>query len=163
MLKILFVCMGNICRSPAAEGIMNQLLINEKLDDKVFVDSAGTIDFHSQELPDERMRRQAKIRGYVLDSKARQFDPKKDFEEFNYIVTMDNDNFRVINNWDIKKKYSNKIYKMAEFSSDKSIKEIPDPFYGANKEFDNVLDILEDCTKTFLNKIKTDIERINKK
>jgi protein-tyrosine phosphatase len=163
MKKVIFVCMGNICRSPAAEGIMKQLIKNEKLEDQIYVDSAGTLDFHTNELPDERMRLHAKERGYFLDSLARQFNPKIDFEKFDYIVTMDDYNFKVINDWDKNKTYTNKIFKMKDFSSDKSVKEVPDPYYGESEKFEEVLDILEDTTKNLLTKIRSDIARDNKK
>jgi protein-tyrosine phosphatase len=159
MINVLFVCMGNICRSPAAEGILKKLIVDDNLENKISVDSAGTIGYHSGELPDERMRKHALDRGYNLDSRARQFNPKKDFEEFDYIVTMDDDNYSDIVGKDHYKIYLNKILKMTDFYSNKSVKEVPDPYYGGSNGFENVLDILEDSTKNLLKKIRTDIER----
>lgn len=155
--------MGNICRSPAAEGIFKKLVEVEKLENKISIDSAGTIGYHAGELPDERMRRHGQTRGYTLDSRARQFNPKKDFDEFDYIITMDNDNYSNIVNLDRKKSYSNKIIKMADFISDKNIAEVPDPYYSGSDGFEFVLDILENGTKNLLVKIKEDVAGITQK
>lgn len=163
MKKVLFVCMGNICRSPAAEGIMKKLVHEENLENQIIADSAGTINYHEGELPDARMREHASNRGYQLDSLARQFNPKIDFEKYDYIITMDDYNYNVILEWDRFKKYKSKILKMRDFSSDKKITEVPDPYYGDEKDFENVLDILEDASKNLINKIKSDIERDDKK
>ena len=157
MKKILFVCMGNICRSPAAEGIIKKYIENEKLENKIYVESAGTIDYHTGELPDDRMRRHGLTRGYTFDSRARQFNPDKDFDEFDLIITMDNDNYSNIRGLDNKNVYSHKINKMADFISDKNITEVPDPYYSGTDGFEFVLDILEDGTKNLLTKIKEDL------
>lgn len=158
MPKVLFVCMGNICRSPAAEGIFRKLVETEKLENIIKIDSAGTIGYHSGEMPDARMRSHALKRGYELSSRARQFNPAKDFEEFDYIVTMDNDNYSDITELDNKNIYKNKIIKMCDFSSDKSVKEVPDPYYSGATGFEFVLDILEDATKNLLKIIKSDVK-----
>ena len=158
MIKVLFVCMGNICRSPAAEGVFKKLVQSEKLDNFIEVDSAGTIGYHTGELPDARMREHASLRGYILTSRARQFDAKNDFEKFDYIVTMDDDNYSRILSLDKKNLYNQKIFKMTSFSSDKSVTEVPDPYYGGSDAFENVLDILEDSTNNLLRKIKSDVD-----
>jgi len=163
MVKVLFVCMGNICRSPAAEGIFTKFVEHVNLENNIYIDSAGTIGYHAGELPDERMRRHASTRGYNLGSRARQFNPKKDFEEFDYIVTMDNENYSNVLKMDHKNEFQNKIFKMASFISDKNVSEVPDPYYGGSEGFEFVLDILEDGSKNLLTKIKEDLERNNKK
>jgi protein-tyrosine phosphatase len=150
--------MGNICRSPAAEGVFKKLVQSENLENIIEVDSAGTIGYHSGEMPDARMRQHASQRGYNLISRARQFDAKKDFEEFDYIVTMDDDNYSSIISLDKKNLHKQKIFKMTSFSSDKSVTEVPDPYYGGSEGFENVLDILEDSTNNLLRKIKSDVE-----
>jgi protein-tyrosine phosphatase len=162
MVKVLFVCMGNICRSPAAEGIFKKYVEEAKLDNKISIDSAGTIGYHAGELPDERMRKHALTRGYNLDSRARQFNPKQDFEEFDYIVTMDDDNYSDIKKLDSKKLYVDKIFKMGDFITDKNVSEVPDPYYGGSEGFEYVINILESGSKNLLTKIKTDLERNNK-
>jgi protein-tyrosine phosphatase len=161
MIKVLFVCMGNICRSPAAEGIFKKLVADSNLRDDIFIDSAGTIGYHSGELPDARMRRHALARGYDLDSRARQFNLKNDFEEFDFIITMDNDNYADITKLDSKNIYINKIFRMVDFLSDKNVSEVPDPYYGGAEGFEFVIDVLEDGTKNLLTKIKKDFERNN--
>lgn len=154
--------MGNICRSPAAEGIFKKFVLNANLERKISIDSAGTIGYHSGEMPDSRMRKHALTRGYNLDSRARQFNPKQDFEEFDYIITMDNDNYADIKKLDIKKLYADKILKMADFISDKNVSEVPDPYYGGTEGFEYVINILESGSKNLLTKIKVDLERNNK-
>ena len=161
MIRVLFVCMGNICRSPAAEGIFRKYTENANLAEQISIDSAGTIGYHSGELPDARMRKHALTRGYNLDSRARQFNPKRDFTDFDYIITMDNDNYSNITNLDSKNLYSNKILKMADFISDKNVREVPDPYYGGSEGFEFVINILEDGSKNLLTKIKDDLERNN--
>ncbi|HSD62998.1 MAG TPA: low molecular weight protein-tyrosine-phosphatase, partial [Ignavibacteriaceae bacterium] len=115
-IKILFVCMGNICRSPAAEGILKSMAEKEKISDKLLISSAGTIDYHSGEEPDKRMRSHAADRGYFLKSKARKFDSDKDFDKYDYIIVMDNSILSEISALDRKKSYSGKIHKMTEYS-----------------------------------------------
>ena len=161
MIKVLFVCTGNICRSPAAEGIFKKFVRDANLENDISIDSAGTIGYHSGELPDARMRKHASVRGYNLDSRARQFNPKKDYEEFDYIITMDDYHYTDLIQLDRKKLYTNKLFKMADFISDKDISEVPDPYYGGAEGFEFVIDILEDGTKNLLTKIKKDLERNN--
>ena len=161
MIKVLFVCTGNICRSPAAEGIFKKFVRDANLENDISIDSAGTIGYHSGELPDARMRKHASARGYNLDSRARQFNPKKDYEEFDYIITMDDYNYTDLIQLDRKKLYTNKLFKMADFISDKDISEVPDPYYGGAEGFEFVIDILKDGTKNLLTKIKKDLERNN--
>ena len=160
--KILFVCMGNICRSPAAEGIAKKILEEKGLNGTIEIDSAGTLDYHTGELPDQRMIRHASKRGYVLDSVARQFNPYTDFEKFDYIITMDNDNYSAITLLDKKDKYKNKVMKIVNFSKKIKINEVPDPYYSGSQGFEFVLDILEDAVEGVINQIEDDIRRENK-
>jgi protein-tyrosine phosphatase len=154
--------MGNICRSPAAEGIAKKLVEKKGLNSSIEIDSAGTLDYHTGELPDERMIKHASKRGYILDSRARQFNPKKDFEYFDYIVTMDNDNYDKITSLDKNNECNNKIFKMVSFSKKQMVNEVPDPYYTGSDGFEFVLDILEDSVEGLLNKVEDDIRRENK-
>lgn len=154
MINILFVCMGNICRSPSAEAVMKYLVENEGLDKQIFVDSAGTIGYHEGEPADARMKKHASKRGYNLTSIARQFR-LEDFEKFDYIITMDRENYKDILALDPQRKYSHKVFMMTDFSSN-GYEEVPDPYYGGEAGFELVLDILEDSTKGLLDKIKSD-------
>jgi len=160
--RILFVCMGNICRSPAAEGIAKKLIERKGLDGTIEIDSAGTLDYHTGELPDSRMIKHASKRGYQLDSKARQFNPEKDFEYFDYIVTMDDDNYNEITSLDRNNIYKNKVFKMVSFRTKLKVDEVPDPYYSGSDGFEYVLDILEDSIEGLLKKVEDDIRRENK-
>ena len=156
-IRILFVCMGNICRSPAAEGILKTMVEKEKLTDRIEIDSAGTIDYHAGESPDPRMRSHAASRGYFLKSKARHFDPKTDFENFDYIITMDDDIFNEINGLDKRKVYSSRIHKMVEFNRLIKADEVPDPYLGGPEGFEKVMDILVDACHGLLKRLKDEL------
>lgn len=156
--KILFVCMGNICRSPAAEGIMKQLVENENLGENIFVDSAGTIGYHAGEPADARMRKYAGKRGYELTSISRKFNPVTDFENFDYIITMDNDNYDDISFLDRGGKFHHKLFKMVDFNRNLKVSEVPDPYYSGTDGFELVLDILEDACEGLLQKVKNEIK-----
>jgi Protein-tyrosine-phosphatase len=142
--KILFVCMGNICRSPAAEGIMKAKLKEKGLENKYYIDSAGIYGYHEGELPDPRMRKHAEPRGYILTSRSR---PVKydDFFDFDLIVGMDDSNIS-----DLKRKAPDelsrqKIRRMTNFCRNFSDDHVPDPYYGGASGFEKVLDLLEDA------------------
>jgi protein-tyrosine phosphatase len=159
--KVLFVCLGNICRSPSAEAVLKKLIKEQILEDKIEVDSAGTIDYHTGESSDKRMKKHAEKRGYMLDHLARQFSSKKDFEEADYIVTMDDENYIDINSLDIQNKFRNKIFKMSQFAGKIKFNKVPDPYYKGPEGFEEVLDLLEDSCKVLLEKIKDDIKSEN--
>lgn len=156
MIKILFVCMGNICRSPAAEGIMKALVNQNGIKNKFFIDSAGTIDYHEGELPDPRMIQVASERGYDLNHKARQMT-KADLENFDYIITMDDGIHKSVLRLDPQKKYHNKIFRMTDFLTTMKSDEIPDPYYGTKKDFEYTLDLIEDASKALFNFVQKDL------
>lgn len=148
--KILFVCMGNICRSPSAEAIMKKLLSQDGLNESVYIDSAGTIDYHAGEFPDERMSKYATNRGLRLDHIARQFNPKSDFDNFDLILTMDHGNYADIKSLDRSGKYTSKIKMVTDYCTIHNVKEVPDPYYGEKENFEQVLNILEDACNGIL-------------
>jgi len=154
--KILFVCLGNICRSPAAEAVMTKLLKSNNLSDSVEVNSAGTIDYHEGEPADARMSVYAEKRSYKLTSIARKFNPDTDFKKFDYIITMDDNNFEEIKALDLDNRFTKKIYRMADFSKNYDVAEIPDPYFGGREGFENVLDILEDSAAGLIEKLEND-------
>ena len=153
-ISVLFVCLGNICRSPAAEAIFISLLEKKGLSDDFIVDSAGTGSWHIGKKADSRMRNAAARRDLNILSRARQIN-SKDFDQFNYILAMDNSNFRNIQ--DLKNTISStdfaSIKKIQDFRSVFNEQEVPDPYFGGDDGFDYVLDILEDSVSGFLESI----------
>lgn len=142
--KILFVCLGNICRSPAAENIMNHLIAEANLKEQIICDSAGTCSYHIGAPPDPRMIAAAKARGMTFVGKARQFQ-KTDFEKFDLILAMDWENYRDILSLDREGKYKHKVKMMCDFCTKYEDKEVPDPYYGGAEGFNYVIDLLMDA------------------
>ena len=153
MIKVLFVCLGNICRSPAAEGIMKRLINKNDLQDIIEVDSAGTSGWHEGDLPDERMRAHGETRGYDFSSRARKF-VKSDFDNYDFIIVMDDSNYKNVKSLTSNDSEVAKIKKMTEFSVQYKHTEIPDPYYGGPSGFEFVLDLLEDACEGLLQAIK---------
>ncbi len=139
--KTLFVCLGNICRSPSAEGVMKKLAAGLPVE----VQSAGTAGYHIGELPDPRTRSHARKRGYELISRAQQFDPVRHFEQFDRIIAMDANNLSDLKAMDRSKKYHHKLSLMTEYCERMDVNGVPDPYYSGPEGFEHVLDILEDA------------------
>ncbi len=146
MIKILFVCMGNICRSPTAEGVLRQFLRQQKLDGRVEVDSAGTHGYHVGEAPDQRTQRAAASRGYDLSSmRARKVAPQ-DLDYFDLILAMDNNNLEVLKRICPPEKYE-RLGLFMSYAKNFDDDEVPDPYYGLGHGFDLVLDMVEDASR----------------
>ena len=150
-VKVLFVCLGNICRSPMAEGAFRYHVEQAGLADKFLIDSAGTAAYHVGNLADERMRGVAASRGLVLSSTARQIT-KEDTETFDYILAMDRQNFVDIS--DLSDHMLANLYLMREFDEEKDQEDVPDPYYGGIEGFENVYQLLMRSTKKLLEDIK---------
>ncbi len=153
-IRLLFVCLGNICRSPAAEGIMAAVVEKYDLQGVIEVDSAGTSGWHDGELPDDRMRSHGERRGYDFCSRARKFK-KADLHDFDYIVVMDRQIFDDVRAFAINQEQKDKIHMMTEYSRQYAHHDhIPDPYYGGASGFELVLDLLEDACEGLLQSIR---------
>ncbi|MEI8113337.1 MAG: low molecular weight protein-tyrosine-phosphatase [Bacteroidia bacterium] len=154
MKHVLFVCLGNICRSPSAEAVFNAMTENEGLGNELLCDSAGTLAYHAGEPADYRMKQFAKKRGYILTSISRPVDPKTDFDRFDFIIGMDQQNVidlkSMVRNEDDKKR----IFLMTDFCSDEKHDGVPDPYFGGAAGFELVLDILEDACSGLIRKLQ---------
>lgn len=150
-VRVLFVCLGNICRSPAAEGVFLHLLKEKGLSDNFFVDSAGTSSFHVGELADSRMRTHASQRGIELPSRARQF-VAEDFKDFDWIIAMDDSNFKNCLSFSTSDDETGKLLKMADFAPKSGLSEVPDPYYGGPQGFETVLDMVTEGSENLIKK-----------
>ncbi|MHC1778713.1 MAG: low molecular weight protein-tyrosine-phosphatase [Bacteroidales bacterium] len=155
--RILFVCLGNICRSPAAESIFRKKVELAGEGKMYEIDSAGLNGYHNGENADPRMRRAASERGYNITSISRKIEPITDFEKFDMIICMDDSNVSQLNRLANRDDYRSKIYKMTSFSERGRYSEVPDPYYSSDSGFRTVLDILEDCSDGLINRIKNDL------
>ena len=151
--RILFICLGNICRSPAAEGVMRELVHHAGRDDEFEIDSAGIGGWHVGQLPDNRMRNHGAQRGYKFDSRARQFS-KNDFSHFDYIFVMDHDNFRAVSAMAPTPVDQVKVRMLTDYlQHHPNASVVPDPYYGGPEDFDYALDLIEDACQGLLNRL----------
>lgn len=152
--KLLFVCLGNICRSPAAENIMNHLVQEAGLSEMITCDSAGTSSYHLGSPPDSRMASATRQRGIPVDGTARQFQ-RSDFEEFDLILAMDQENYQNILALDSQGRYRDKVKLMCDFCTHHQEREVPDPYYGGPEGFNEVINLLLDACQGLLQKLKS--------
>ncbi|NOR73870.1 MAG: low molecular weight phosphotyrosine protein phosphatase [Draconibacterium sp.] len=157
--KVLFVCMGNICRSPSAEAVFAGIVKNNDLTQNFEIDSAGTTGYHVGHPADRRMQSHAIKRGFNLTSISRKFHPETDFDHFDYIIGMDDENMYSLKNMTRNEGDLNKLHKMTDFCTECKYTEVPDPYYGGSEGFELVLDLLEDsCAGLLENTIQNDKE-----
>ena len=154
--KVLFVCLGNICRSPAAHGIFEHIVRENGMQDVIEVDSAGTYGGHRGELPGKRMRHAALYRGFALTHRSRPVS-SLDFLDFDLVVAMDDQNYEDLMHLAPSVEATHKIRRMADFLQRRKMPYIPDPYYMGTEGFTLVLDLLEDgCQNLFDSIVKAE-------
>jgi len=153
MIKVLFICMGNICRSPTAEGIFNDLIKKENLSHLITVDSAGTHAYHVGNPPDYRAQTTAQKRNIDLSKQSARRVRVSDFKEFDYILAMDKDNLLDLQEI-CPTEYIHKVRLFLEYVPHLNIKEVPDPYYGGPSGFDRVLDLVEMASEGLLKELR---------
>jgi len=153
LLRVLFVCMGNICRSPMAEGTFRHHVRLAGLAEQITCDSAGTHDYHFGDPPDPRAQLAASRRGYDLSAlRARQVKPS-DFSEFDYVLAMDKVNLRLLQRL-CPPQHAHKLKLYMEFGADTEAREVPDPYYGGPQGFEHVLDLVEQAAQGLLRHLR---------
>ena len=152
-MKVLFVCMGNICRSPTAEGVFRQLAEQQIPELKVHVDSAGTHAYHRGEPPDKRAQAAALRRGIDLSMQVSRVLGEEDFRHFDYIIGMDSDNVDKLLER-CPEEYSDRVFLFMNFASDSSYTEVPDPYFGGPTGFEKVLDLVEVASQGLVEAIR---------
>lgn len=154
MIRVLFVCMGNICRSPTAHGVFESLVRQAALSDQIQIDSAGTHAYHVGEMPDARAQQEARRRGFDLSAQRARRVADTDFDEFDYILAMDTVNMEALRAR-CPARHVKKIHFLLEFASGIDDKQVPDPYYGGNNGFGVVLDLVESGASGFLAFLKS--------
>ena len=150
--KVLFVCLGNICRSPAAQGIFEHIVRENGMQERIEVDSAGTYDGHRGEMPDRRMRTAALYRGFALTHRSRPVS-SLDFLDFDMIIAMDDQNYEDLMHIAPSVESTHKVRRMSEFLKIRKMSYIPDPYYMGTEGFSMVLDLLEDGCQNLYDEI----------
>lgn len=156
MIKILFVCMGNICRSPTAEGVFKSLIEKNSLSDKVKIDSAGTYAYHAGETPDKRAISAAASRGIDISKQTARAVREQDFNDFDMILAMDRDNLDVLKGM-APINSTAKLKLFLDYGSNRKTKEVPDPYFGGTSGFEIVLDLIQDASLGLLKEVRSRI------
>jgi len=153
MSKVLFVCMGNICRSPTAEGVFRHVVIDSGLSDAVHIDSAATHSFHVGEAPDPRAQAAAARRGYDISRVRARLITQDDFREYDYILAMDWENLSFLQQ-QCPKAYHHKLMLLMRFANEFEEAIVPDPYYGEAEDFTKALDYIEDACQGLLELVR---------
>ncbi len=154
-IKVLFVCMGNICRSPTAEGVFSALLASRDLEEAFDVDSAGTHAYHVGDAPDMRAQKAARDRGVELKHLRARKVTYEDFETFDYILVMDDENYSIVHNA-CPEGHRYKIQHFLDYAPHLNQREVPDPYYGGAYGFERVLDMIEEASVGFIEALRRD-------
>jgi protein-tyrosine phosphatase len=152
-IKVLFVCLGNICRSPTAEGVFRHLVQQEGHSDWIKTDSAGTHAYHIGEQPDRRAQQTARTRGIDLSDLRGRQAIVNDFHEFDYILAMDNENYQNLQRL-CPQGHEDKLSLFLDFSQEYAESQVPDPYYGGERGFEHVFDLVESASRGLLDTIK---------
>lgn len=153
-VSVLFVCLGNICRSPSAEAVFRHLVEKRGLGDRVQIDSAGTGDWHVGDAPDERALAAGKRRGYDLtDIRARQV-AQDDCRQHDYVIVMDSANLEAVQQFCP----DSQVHRLLDFAPDQKVRDVPDPYYGGEGGFDEVLDLIEEASRGLLAEVQAKLQ-----
>ncbi|HLE92979.1 MAG TPA: low molecular weight protein-tyrosine-phosphatase [Sulfuricaulis sp.] len=153
MVRVLFVCLGNICRSPTAEGVFRKLIREGQLEGEFVVDSAGTHAYHIGEQPDERAQSACARRGIDISQMRGRKAVAADIEKFDYVLAMDSENYQDLIEI-CPSGYENRIRLLMEFAKNRPEKEVPDPYFGGVSGFDRMLDMIEAAAQGLLEEIQ---------
>ncbi len=153
MVKVLFVCLGNICRSPTAEGVFTKLVEDEGLASRIEIDSAGTHAYHVGNPPDARAQVAARNRGVELSNLRARKAIAEDFQVFDYVLAMDLDNYENLREI-CPPEHEHKLSLFLDFAPDTGVREVPDPYYGGATGFERVLDLVEEAARGLLEDIR---------
>ena len=156
-IRVLFVCMGNICRSPAADIVFHHMVDQAGLSDWIEIDSAGTISYHTGNPPDPRMSEELASRGYPVEGSARQVT-RADLDDFDLVLAMDDDNLDELNRLDRKGSRHGKVLPFTTYCTQHPVREVPDPYYGGRRGFAQVADIVEDGCHELLEQLRKQLE-----
>lgn len=151
-IRVLFICMGNICRSPAAEIVFRKLVDEAELSHAIHIDSAGTIGYHAGKGPDPRMAATLKNRGYTITGRSRQVTPD-DLDDFDLLLVADQENLADLHRLDGTGTRREKIRLLVEYCRDREASHVPDPYYGGQRGFDDVVDLVEDACEGLLTEL----------
>jgi protein-tyrosine phosphatase len=154
-MKILFVCLGNICRSPSAEAVLRAIAAREAPELTLEIDSAGTAGYHIGDPPDARSQAAALRRGYDMSPLRARIVEAADFERFDLILAMDTNNFEVLRRR-APAEYRERVRLFLEFAPDCGLDEVPDPYYGGPTGFEQVLDLVEEASRGLLAQLRKD-------
>ncbi len=155
VVRILFVCMGNICRSPTAHGVFRKMVEDEGLSEQIEVDSAGTHSYHVGSPPDQRAQKTALNRGLDMSDLRARKAKERDFERFDLVLAMDRDNYSILEQYTNQESVT-KLKLFMEFASDQwRTREVPDPYYGGANGFETVFDMVEDASRGLIQHIRT--------
>ena len=153
-VSVLFVCMGNICRSPTAHGVFRKMVMDAGLEEVIEVDSAGTHAYHIGNSPDERSQQTALRRGLDMSDLRARKAKERDFDRFDLVLAMDRDNFTILEGY-TSSATAGRLHLFMDFASDQwRTREVPDPYYGGPNGFEQVFDMVEDASRGLLQHIR---------